>query len=278
MKKLLVYSLSLFMFAILFFSIASADVIPGNSHPLDRCVKIVNLDKFPDMYLIAYITGPMVDKYETYIIKKDECLSKGYKFNQLKILAVKKSYLDSIGIDNFNPFKKILKKDIKLNKNLNCYYDSSDENSPCLDNIEDWQEEVLSDKNVFVSDEEINPYGGYIDQNDSLIKEEINYSIAKFSDGKLVLYKSQQISEYNDGTPKKIETFDNSSNNNSSNDSDDNELNDQNSQLNKTIPVPVENLDASLPSPELIKIEPIKRNFWQSIVCFFQKLFTGSCQ
>lgn len=247
MKKLFIYTLFSLAFVLLFSSTVSADVIPPNSHSLDRCVKIVNLGEFPEMYLIGYITGPMVKGHETYIVEKDKCLSMGYKFNQLKVLAAKKSYLDSIGISNFNPFKKVLKKNLIQNKELNCYYDPSTPNSPCLDSIEGWYEEDLSDKNVFVSDEKIDPYGGNIDQNNPLVKEEIDYSIAGFSGGKLVLYKSKQTSEYNNGMPKKVETF-------------------QNPQQNEITPTPT-------PSPE-----PVKRGFWQSIICFFRGLFGRGCQ
>jgi hypothetical protein len=221
MKKLFIYSLLSLAFMILFSSTVSADVIPPNSHPLDRCVKIVNLDEFTDIYLIGYITGPMVKGHEAYIYKKDECLSMGYKFNQLKVLAAKKSYIDSIGVNNL----QVKKVQIPGECPGGCY------------------SEELSDKNVFVSDEKIHPYGGYIDQGNPLIKETIEYSIAGYSNGKLILYKSKQTSEYNNGTPKKVETFSN----------------------------PLEPTPA--PSPELTK-----RGFWQSIICFFRALFGRGCQ
>ncbi len=223
MKKLFVQTLFLFVLTIVFTPTASADIIPINSHSLDRCVKIVNLDKFPDIYLIGYITGPMVNGHEAYIYKKDACLSMGYKFNQLKILAAKKSYIDSIGVNNL----QVQKVQIPGECPDGCY------------------SEEISDKNVFVSDENIHPYGGYIDKNNPLIKEDIEYSIAGFNDGKLVLYKSKQISEYNNGTPTKVQTFD--------------------SPLESDNP-------AVTPSPK-----STETNFWQKIICFFKKLFNGNC-
>lgn len=181
MKKLFIYTLFSLAFVLLFSSTVSADVISPNSHPLNRCVKIVNLDEFSDVYLIGYITGPMVNGHEAYIYKKDECLSMGYKFNQLKVLAAKKSYIDSIGVNNL----QVQKVKIPGECPGGCY------------------SEELSDKNVFVSDEKIDPDGGYIQEN-PLIKETIEYSIAGYSNGKLILYKSKQTSEYNNGTPNKI--------------------------------------------------------------------------
>ena len=83
MKKIIILGL---IFVGLSFcnNLARADVLPPDSHQLERCVKIENLDKFPDIVLIGYYTGPMIDKYEAYQIKNDECLTKEYKFNKLK--------------------------------------------------------------------------------------------------------------------------------------------------------------------------------------------------
>jgi len=86
---------------------------------------------------------------------------------------------------------------------------------------------------------------GSVDNSNPLVKRDIEYSIAESSDGKLTLYKSKQTSEYNDGTPKKIETF------------------------NNTQPTPTPQ-----PTPEPT---PVKRGFWGSIGCFFKSIFGGSC-
>jgi len=172
MKKSYIVAFISSVFLMILASTTFADVIPENSHPLDLCVKIVNGEAFPDMYLIGYITGPMVQDHEAYIIQKDACLTMGYKFNTLQIVTAKKSYIDSIGIINLRAIS-----------------------------VE------LADKNIFVSDEKISPYGGYVEQTNPLIKEQIEYTITGFSDGKLRMYKSKQISEYNDGTATKTEVF-----------------------------------------------------------------------
>lgn len=232
MKKLIIYTLFSLAFMFLFSSTVSADVIPPNSHSLDRCVKIVNLDKFPDIYLIGYITGPMVDGHEAYIVKNGECLSMGYKFNQLTVLAVKKSYIDSIGINNLQ----------------------------------------ISDKNIFTSDERMDPYGGYVDQSNPLIKEDIEYSIAGYSSGKLSLYKSKQTSEYNNDTPEKVETFNNPLENEKSN-----KVTSTPTSSPKITPAssgqPIVTATSTISTPE-----PVRRGFWQSIICFFEGLFGKGCQ
>ena len=169
MKKIIVIITA--VIAVLFsFNFANADIIPDteNFHPMDKCVKITNLDEFPDVYLIGYVTDVNGNKYETYIIEQDKCLARGgYKFNELEILAAKKIYVDLFGVENINP----------------------------------------SDANILVSDERIDPLGGYIDNSNPLIKEEVEYLIAGFSDRELILFKSKVVSEYNDGTPKKTKRF-----------------------------------------------------------------------
>ena len=165
MKKLLTYTLFSLAFVFLFSSTASADLIAPNSHSLSRCVKVVNLNEFPNTVLIGYITGPMVDKYEAYQINNNECLTKGYKFNSLSIYWTTKEKFNSIDLKNLKL------TDITL----------------LLENIE--------------------PSGGYVSDSNPLVKEDVEYSIAGFSNGKLIFYKSKQTSEYNNGSQKKVETF-----------------------------------------------------------------------
>lgn len=164
MKKLAIYVLFSLIAAVLFSSVAPADVIPGGSHPVGRCVKVVNLNEFPDVVLIGYYTGPMV-KYKAYQIQNNQCLYKGYKLNKFSVYWTTKEKFDSLDLKNLS----------------------------------------LADITFL---ENIQTYGGNADKSNPLIKEDIEYSIAGFSDGKLVLYKSRQISEYNNGAPKKVETFD----------------------------------------------------------------------
>lgn len=183
MKKRVV--LVLLTLTFLISSKASADIVPDNTHQVDRCVEIVNLDEFPDMYLIGYITGPVVKGHETRIIKKDKCLGTGYRLNRMQVLASKKSYIDSIGVNNI----QVRKAPIAGACPGGCFA------------------EEPSDKNVFISDEKIEPYSTFIREENPLVKETIEYSIAGFSGGKLILYKSKHISEYNNGASKKVEVF-----------------------------------------------------------------------
>jgi len=156
-------------------------------------VKVVNINEFPNIVLIGYYG--MADRYESYQVKNNECLTNGYKLNLLSIYWNTKDKPNSI-----EPDKLLL--------------------------------------------ENVGSYGGYVDQNNPLISEDIEYSIAGFSGGKLVIYKSKQTSEYNNGTPLKVETFSN----------------------------PLGNNEPNIPLPE-----PVKKGFWQSIICFLRGLFGRGC-
>ena len=142
---------------------ASADIIPENSHLISRCVKFVNINDFSEVVFIGFYTGPMIDTYEAYQIENDKCLDKGYKFNSLYIYWTAKEKFYSLNL-----------KDLNLDS----------ENSPA---------------DLILLLENIEPYGGYVNETNPLIKETIEYSVVGYSDGKLVVYISKQTSEYNNG-------------------------------------------------------------------------------
>jgi len=119
MKKITIFGLILLGLSFSY-SFVSADVPPPGSHFLERCVKIVNLDAFPEISLIGYYTGPMIEKYEVYQIKNNECLTQGYKFNEFSIywnskdqiiideknLVLKSIEVDGGWVDEKDPIKK----------------------------------------------------------------------------------------------------------------------------------------------------------------------------
>jgi len=109
----------------------------------------------------------------------------------------------------------------------------------------------------------------YISDSNPLMGEYIEYSIAGFSGEKLIFYKSKQTSEYNDGSPKKVETF-----SNPLGDKELNKINPTPTPSSEITPTPFDQpIIPPTPSPE-----PVKRGFWQSIACFFRGLFGRSCQ
>ncbi|MEM4181783.1 MAG: hypothetical protein QXX68_01355 [Candidatus Pacearchaeota archaeon] len=223
MNKKIILPIALLTLVSLAF-LVSADVIPENSHPLDRCVKFVNLNEFSDVVLIGYYTGPMVDTYEAYQIQNGACLEKGYKFNSLNVYWTTKEKFNTLDLKNLKLESKKVVTGGRDNAGNPVYMD------------------VYSPSDLTLLLEDVEPYGGYVDESNPLIKETIEYSIAGFSDGKLIVYKSKQTSEYNNGQPNKIETFDK----------------------------PIVNNQRPNPTPK-------PQGFWSKIGCFFKRLFGRSC-
>jgi hypothetical protein len=146
--------------------ISHGDVISPNTHHIAKCVKITNIDDYPEVALIGY--GVEVMPITTYIISSTNCLSKGYKFNTLNVLAVNKIYLES---------KELTKTD--------------------------W----LRDINALPSNIQIDPEGGYIHDSIPLSAVEEYYKIVGFSQSNVILFKWKEVTKYNNGLDDSIKTF-----------------------------------------------------------------------
>ncbi|WP_319507571.1 hypothetical protein [uncultured Methanolobus sp.] len=145
-----------------------ADIMPPGMKGIKRCVKITNLSDFPEVAFVGYIRGPLIKCENPYIITSDECLTQFYKANDLTIYAMEEDYLTAKGLENID-------------------FDSDN-------NIRDYQLDLNPDWSLVAI---VNP----------LNEEEIFYSVAGFTDDKLVLYESKKISRYVAGIPEKVEMF-----------------------------------------------------------------------
>ncbi len=145
-----------------------ADIIPENSHSVDKCVKIINTNDFPSISIVAYIKHPSGNDSRAFIIDANTCLEKGYKFNSFQIFGLAKSYLATKSIDSI-----------------------------------DWEK----DKNVLHVNINIEPYGGYLDNLNSVSSIEEYYQIHEISNNILTLYKCKEITKFNNGRPISIQTF-----------------------------------------------------------------------
>jgi hypothetical protein len=79
-------------------TLVSADVILPNTRVVPRCVKIGNVAGFPDIVVVGYVKA-VTSSNMRYVVNRDSCLSKGYKFNSLYVVWTTKSYFDSLGLD-----------------------------------------------------------------------------------------------------------------------------------------------------------------------------------
>ena len=245
---------------ILSINFASADVPPENSHPINRCIKFVNLNDFSDIVLIGYYTGPMIHSYEAYKIENDKCLEKGYKLNSFSIYWTTKERFNSLNLS-----------ELKLN--------SEKFTGGGVDDQATYRD-VYSPADLIFLLGDILGYGDYVDENNPLMDETIDYSVAGYSDGKLVVYISKKISGYNIG-PQTVENFKKPN------------INNKEPIFPTLTPEPTKNPE-TFEKPNVTDKEPIystltpqqtqnpepqpvKHSFWNSISCFFKKLFGGSC-
>ncbi len=162
------WSLALLMI-VLYPAAILSDVLPEDSHVVDRQVIITNLHEVPDMWLIGYITGPNLDGYELDIVKKNVPLSKGYKFNDYALFALTRDLLvQAGGVDHidFEAIAKILKP-----------------------------AEIIDPGDTYVSDE--NP----------LEAEFFYYQVTVLSQTRMVLELVQRVQKYNDGSPDRVISY-----------------------------------------------------------------------
>jgi hypothetical protein len=148
--------------------ISYCDIIPENSHKVNKCVKIINADDFPEYCLLGYILYPTGRHIGTYRINSKTSLWKGYKFNTLNILAVKKDYLAKKNLDTTN-----------------------------------W----LMDRNALKSSIYIDSEGGYESNDNPISSIDEYYKIAGFTDTSVVLYKCKELLSFINGQPALIKTY-----------------------------------------------------------------------
>ncbi|WP_297098631.1 hypothetical protein [uncultured Draconibacterium sp.] len=155
----------IFLFA---FVVLKSDIIPENSHQVQRTVQITNCSDFPDIQFVGYITGPMADENDFYLIDDDQSLHKGYKFNSLYVFGIKKSRLTELGgVEN-------LTQDYVLEK--------VDPGA------------ILSSETLFISNSSM------------LEKEEIFYEMEKVTDDVFVAKLKTHISYFSDNS-KDVEEY-----------------------------------------------------------------------
>jgi hypothetical protein len=131
-------------------------------------VSISNLNNYTDVVFVGYITGPVIQCENPYIINSSECFTQFYKANKLTIYAIEKDYFDSKGLDNI---------DFESDPNILPY---------TFDFNVEWDYAIIA-----------NP----------LTREEIYYSVAGFNDTALILYEERRVSSYGSAVDKE-ETYD----------------------------------------------------------------------
>jgi len=164
MKTLRYFSLVIFLFLD---RSVFCDIIPDNSHWVDKCVKITNIDEFNDTYFIGYVPLAFIS-FESYIINSSECLSKGYYLNLFEIWAISKENLSE--------------QEVLL-------LDFPDEYGAVKSNIQ------------------IDPYEGYVHDSIPLDAIAEFYRILGFTWNSVVLYKWKDVYSFNNGNPDSVNYY-----------------------------------------------------------------------
>lgn len=163
MKRFFVYLLFLF-----FSKGAIADIIPLYSHPIHKCVKIINTAEYPDFVLIARVKRMSGNSY-TYRINPDQCLENGgYKFNTIDLFAIQKSKIGNRALDAV-----------------------------------DWEK----DSNCMKANLKVQCFGGYADNHNPIAEIEEYYKIAEIKAHRLILFKYKEIHKFIYGGRDEIKTY-----------------------------------------------------------------------
>ena len=153
------YKLHLFIVFCLVCRNASCDIIPPNSHFVNKSVYITNVNDYPDISLLG-VTGCWARCPETYLIGPTTCLDNGYKLNCLAIFGVRNSYLTGKDITKINWFK---------------------------------------DKHAFKTNIQIDPAGEYADNSNLIYSIYQYYKIVGFTDSSVEIYKYKEVDYFCNG-------------------------------------------------------------------------------
>lgn len=164
MKKRIIF---LLVVLLVLSKISYGDVIPGYFHTIVKCVKITNVDDYPDVSLLGFIPPGSI-YWDSYVVTSSQCLTRGYFPVDFNIFAVNKSYL--IG------------KDIKK-----------------LD--------LPKDPNAIQANIHIDPLGYHVNDSIHISSIEEYYKIVGFSETSVILHKWKEVTKFNDGTPDSTKTF-----------------------------------------------------------------------
>lgn len=161
--------LSITVLLTLLLSYAYCDVIPENSHFVDKCVKITDISEYDNLIMLGYIWSVGNYHEDTYEVSSEECLKKGYKFNTLRLFGVKSDYISGKDIDNID---------------------------------------LPNDNNALETNIEINPYAGYYHDSIPIDKIEEYYKILGFTDTSVVIFKWKEVFGFNNGSADSVITHD----------------------------------------------------------------------
>lgn len=148
---------------------AFGDIIPENTHYVDKCVIITNISDYADLTLLGYIKNMGSEHEGTYVITSSDCLTKGYKFNSLYVYAVSSDYIADKDIDTID---------------------------------------LPNDGKALMSSIILEPYAGYYHDSIPFDKIEEYYKILGFTESSMVLFKWKEVFGFMNGSVDSVKTYD----------------------------------------------------------------------
>ena len=153
-----------------------SDGVVPNCHPIERCATIDNLDAFPDIVLVGAAYAPGKYMVNQYVVKKDSCLSMGYKFNTLCIYWTTLDHFNKVGLTGLEIMQTLSNKTT----------DAGEAQVPLLTNS-------------------INAYGDIVPDSNLLVREELHYRLI-YLNSILAVYLAKKVLVNKDQTSS-TETF-----------------------------------------------------------------------
>lgn len=149
---------------------ARADLAPPKGwHAVKRCVTITNLAEFSEISLAVRLHLGQSTRHQ-YLVKPDDCLYQGYKFNKVEIYALPAGYVNQKGLKNID---------------------------------------LASDDKAVISPAKMDLRGGHVGPDVPLIAEQAYWRILGFSGRELILHKYREVLQFNNGQADKVRTWSN---------------------------------------------------------------------
>lgn len=136
--------------------ISYCDVIEIGSHAVIKCIKITNVEDYPEISLIRFNTSLMTDgsNYSSYVIVSPECLEDHYGKGWFYLFAVNKTYLQGKDIEKI-----------------------------------DWE----NDENAVRTNIQLNTMRDVVNDSNPISSIEQFYKILGFTDSSVVLFKWKEV-------------------------------------------------------------------------------------
>lgn len=169
-----IVKLFLLWFGLIMVMKASADVIIIDLHVVNKCIKITNLNDYPEISLIGICYSlPGKGNNNVYLVSTDMCLFTTNHLNKFEVRAVRNDYLTGKNLEET-----------------------------------DW----ASDEHALKSSICFAPYSESVPDSNPLTGIEEFCQIVGFTDSSVVMYKWKEIRRYNNGLADSVKTFEYSGN------------------------------------------------------------------